>query len=130
MLAALINILPTLGSLITGWLGYRIGTKRAGVSATVANAAANVAEDESAVQGWQKLAAEYRGQFEVLTSRIGELDTKVSTMQAKITVLEQERDQHRFWRLIGVTYIKALLEVLSAHNIAPPVAPVGLNLDS
>jgi hypothetical protein len=117
-------MLGTIATILSTYLAYRLGVRKQ----APAEKAAAIAEDETAVQGWQKLAAEYRGQFEAFVRDLSALRAEVDTMRSKIVVLEQERDQHRFWRLIGVDYINACLVLLAQHGIPAPPTPPGLKL--
>lgn len=110
---------------IGSYLAYKLGTKKQAAQML----AVEVDKDESAVEGWAKLAAEHQREFARLGQDLADLRDEVNGLRTKVTELERERDQHRFWRLVGVDYIKALLAVLREHDITPPPQPVGLNLD-
>lgn len=110
---------------IGSYLAYRLGVRKQ--SATML--AATVEEDKSAVEGWAKLAREHQLEFQRLGQDLAMLRTEVDGLRKKVIDLEQERDQHRFWRQVGVEYIKALLKVLTDNRITAPPAPPGLRLD-
>lgn len=118
-------VLGGVGTILTSYLAYRLGVRRQ----KPAEKAAEVAEAKNAVEGWAELAAEHQREFARLGRELSELRTEVNGLRRKVIDLEQERDQHRFWRQIGVEYIKALLAVLIEHRIPAPPAPPGLRLD-
>lgn len=118
-------VLGAIATVVSSYLAYRLGVRKQ----APAEKAAEIAEGESAVEGWAKLAAEHQREFARLGQELADLRTEVNGLRVKVVELERERDQHRFWRLVGVDYIKALLAVLKDHGIPAPAQPPGLNLD-
>lgn len=91
--------------------------------------AGKAAGEQTALDGWRSLAKEYREDKTARDKRIELLEENQAQMHRRIQRLEQERDEHRRWRRLVLTYVHRLREYIAAiPGHTPPEPPDGLNL--